>query len=143
MDEPGCAEKTTWVLVPATEKRFDVTVVNAIFAAVNVKTPWVPSVILHPAKVATPATAVTGLVVHVSVPVPLPIARVIAETLLVTTSPLESSILMTGCTVRFDPPVEFVGCDVMISCVAVPATAKEAVVAAESPLAVTDKVKAP
>jgi len=45
--------------------------------------------ILQPAKVATPELAVTGLVVHVSVPPPglVPIASVIDAELLVTVLP--------------------------------------------------------
>ena len=52
----------------------------------------------QPAKVATPAVGVTGLVVQASVPpaLVLPMARVIGAEAVVTTALLEFSILTTG-----------------------------------------------
>ena len=81
---------------PASLKALLVALVRPLDAAVNVKLPWVPRVILHPAKVAAPATAVTGLVVQLKVPVPVAIDNVTNAVLVVTTSPDESSILATG-----------------------------------------------
>ena len=70
---------------------FEIAVVKAVPVIFNVKAPCVPRAILQPAKLAIPPTAFTGFVVHVSVPVPVLIDRVIAETNVVTTSPDESS----------------------------------------------------
>ena len=67
----GCVVNTSWDAVPATVKLEVVAVVSPVDAAESVKEPCVPSVTLHPANVATPETAVTGLVVHASVPVPV------------------------------------------------------------------------
>ena len=53
-------------------------------------------VISHPAKVATPDTAVTGLVVQFSVPVPEAMDRLTDALEPVTTTPLEFSTFTTG-----------------------------------------------
>ena len=71
----GWVVKTSWVAAPATVNVALVAVLSPVAAADRVKLPE-SRVILHPAKVATPLAAVTGLVVHVSVPDPVAIARV-------------------------------------------------------------------
>ena len=64
--------------------------------------PAVP-VMAQPAKVATPAVAVTGLVVQLSVPEPVATAKVIGADAVVTTALLEFSILTTGCELKATP----------------------------------------
>ena len=71
---PGVVVKASFK-VPVMEKLPDVVPVRPVLVALNVKLPAVP-VISHPAKVATPDTAVTGLVVQFSVPVPEAMDRV-------------------------------------------------------------------
>jgi len=77
---------------------------------------------LHPAKVATPEEAASGLVVHVSVPLPgfVPIASVIDAELLVTVLPPASCTFTTGCTAQAVPPVPPPGCVVKASWAADP-----------------------
>jgi hypothetical protein len=139
----GCAVKTTFVAVPATVKLELVAVVSPDEVTDSVNAPSVPSVIEHPANVATPEAAVTGFVVHARVPVPDAIASVTAAVLVVTTSPDESSILATGWVVSADPPVEFDGCVVKTTWVGVPAMAKDELVASVRPLDDADSVNAP
>ena len=78
--------------------------------------------ILQPAKVSTPATAVLGFVVHVSVPPPgfVPIASVIDAVLPVTVLPPASCTVTTGCWAHADPPVPPPGCVVNASFAAAP-----------------------
>ena len=97
------------VEAPATVKTLDVADVSPLDVALKVKLPCVPSATTQPANVATPAIAVTGLVVQFSVPVPVASNSVTDAVEVVTTSPEESSILAIGCTVIFDPPVDDVG----------------------------------
>jgi hypothetical protein len=129
--------------VPATVKDELVAVVNPDDVADKVNDPCVPSVIEHPAKVATPDAAETGSVVHARVPEPDAIASVTDAVLVVSTSPDESSILATGWVVSAEPPVEFDGCVVRTILVAVPATAKLELVAVVNPDDVADKVNDP
>ena len=79
--------------------------------------------ILQPANVATPATAVTGLVVQVSVPDPgfVPIARVTLEVSLVTVLPAASCTVTTGWVDHAVPPVPPVVCVVNASFAGAPA----------------------
>jgi hypothetical protein len=96
--------------------------------------PSVPSVILHPANVATPEDAVTGFVVQARVPDPDAIASVTAAALVVTTLPPASSILATGWVAKAVALVEFDGCAVKTTFVAVPTVTLNALdVVAESP----------
>jgi hypothetical protein len=92
----GSVVKTSSDAVPATVKLVDVDVVSPDDVADRVKAPWVPRVILQPAKVATPETALTGSVVQASVPVPVAMARVTGAVLVGTTFPAASSIEATG-----------------------------------------------
>ena len=77
---------------------------------------------LQPAKVATPATAVTGLVVQVRVPVPglVPMARVTAEVSVVTVLPPASSTVTCGWVAKAVPPVLLPGAAVKATWVAGP-----------------------
>jgi hypothetical protein len=76
---------------------------------------------LHPEKVATPDAAVTGFVVHVSVPEPVLIARVTDAAFVVTTLLNASSTVTIGCCANAVPPfAAALGSVVKISCVAVP-----------------------
>src|SRR3954469_22516908 len=77
---------------------------------------------LQPANVATPATAATGLLSHVSVaPAGVVIANVTALMSVVTVLPAASWIVTTGCVPNATPPVEPLGCVVKASCAAGPA----------------------
>ena len=73
----------------------------------------------HPAKVATPAVALRGLVVQASVPDEG--VRIIEADEEVTTLPLASSTLTTGWAVKATPLVELPGDVVNTSWVAEPA----------------------
>ena len=73
----GCVVKTNFVAVPVTLKEVLVAAVRAPLVAFNVS-PFPLALIWQPANVATPEAAVTGLVVQVSVPLPVPIASVTA-----------------------------------------------------------------
>ena len=119
---PGCAVKANWVAVPKViENWLLVAVESPLAAALRVYVvPAVPT-IWHPAKVATPLTAVTGFVVQLNVaPDPgwLPIDRVI-EALefvpVVMTLPKVSSTLTVGWVVQAAPFVPPPGCVVKTS----------------------------
>ena len=86
------------------------------------KVPSVPSVILQPAKVATPLLVATGFEVHASVPVPVATASVIELELPLATLPPASSSVTRGWTAKTTPPVDAPGVRVNASCVAGPAT---------------------
>ena len=79
--------------------------------------------VLASVSVATPATAVTGLVVQVSVPDPgfVPIARVTLEVFPVTVLPNASCTVTTGWVDHAAPPVPPVVCVVKASFAATPA----------------------
>ena len=118
----GCVVKTSLAGGPM-ETAIDVLtgfVRPAVFVVFRV---YVPARLrLHPAKVATPATVVTGLVVQVKVPGPAFTANVTARCVpVVTTLPSASSMETTGCCVKAVPPVAVaLGSVVKASCVAVP-----------------------
>jgi len=105
----GATPNTSLDATPATVKLALVPEVSPEEAADTVKLPWVPRFTLQPANVATPDTAVTGLVVHTSVPDPEAIVKVTDAALVVTTSPEESSTLTTGWVLKAVPPVELDG----------------------------------
>jgi hypothetical protein len=90
---------------------------------------------LQPAKVATPANALTGLVAQVRVaPAGVVMLRVIEAALLVTVFPPASWTVTTGCVPKAVPPVEPEGLLVKASWVADPAlTVKLALTALVSP----------
>ena len=100
---PGDVVKTSWVADPGLMVMFpEVPEVRPALAAERVYVPTVP-VMAQPAKVATPAVAVTGLVVQASVPDPVATAKVIGADAVVTTVLPEFSILTTGCALKTTP----------------------------------------
>lgn len=113
---------TNWVATPGTPDStlmlLDVVVlvVRPVVVAVMVNVPM-PPVKAQPANVATPATAVTGLVVQPkeSVPVVDRVTELVAD---VTTLPLVSSMDTTGWTVKAEPLIAATGCVVTTSLVA-------------------------
>jgi hypothetical protein len=139
----GWVVKTSWEADPATVKPVLVEVVSPLAVADSVKLPCVPRVTLQPANVATPETAVTGLVVHARVPDPVAIARVTEAALDVTTSPEASSTLTTGWVLKAVPPVALDGWVAKTSWDAAPATVKLALVAELRPLEAADTAKLP
>src|ERR1039458_5558033 len=143
VEAAGWVVNATWLAAPGIVKRELVAEVRPLVDADSVNEPWVPSVTLQPANVATPATALRGLVVHASVPAPVAIASVTDAELVVSTSPEESSIFTTGWTPSVAPPVDAVGCVVKATLVGVPATLKAELDAAVSPLDAADSVKFP
>ena len=96
---PGDVVNTNF-RVPVMEMLPEVVVVRPLLVALSVKLPAVP-VISHPAKVATPLDAVTGLVVQFSVPEPDAMDSETDALEEVTTLPPESSTSTTG----WDPNV--------------------------------------
>ena len=66
----------------------------------------------QPANEATPAVALSGLVVQESVPGPLPVvtARLTLDVSVVTMFPPASSTVTWGWVVKAAPPVELLGC---------------------------------
>jgi hypothetical protein len=72
--------------------------VSPLADAFNVKVPAV--LIRHPAKIARPEEALVGFWVHVSVPPPDVMLRVIEELLLVTVLPPASWTVTTGCVAK-------------------------------------------
>ena len=94
--------------------------VNPLLVALSVKLPAVP-VISHPAKVATPLDAVTGLVVHFSVPEPEVRDKETDTDEEVTTLPLASSTFTTGWALKVAPLAVVAGDVVNATWVAVPA----------------------
>jgi hypothetical protein len=141
--EGGWVEKTSCVALPATVKLALVADVSEASVAFKVKAPWVPRLMVQPENVATPVTAAVAAQ-EVSVPVPVLMASVTVEVLVVMTSPDESSIETAGWTVKAEPPVLLVGWVVKASLFAVvPATVKLALVADVSVPSVAFKVKAP
>ena len=103
------------------EKLPEVAVVRPVLTALSVKPEPAVPVISHPAKVATPDDAVTGLVVQFNVPVPEAMDRVTEADEEATTLPLASSTLTTGWAPKARPFVELPGEVVNTSWVAVPA----------------------
>ena len=98
---PGVVVKTSFRF-PVMLKLLDVTEVSPVLVAISVKPPAAP-VISQPAKVAMPDTAVTGLVVQLSVPVPEAMDRVTEADEPVTTAPLAFSTWTTGWALNVTP----------------------------------------
>jgi hypothetical protein len=121
-------------------KELLVAVVSPLLVAVKVSP--VPTVlILQPANVATPEEAPNGLVLQVSVPLPVPMANWIEAELLVTVFPPASSTVTAGCTVHAVAAVPPPGCVVKANCAAVPTVILNALLVAEvSPLLVAVSV---
>ena len=102
--------------------------------------PVVP-VMVQPSKVAMPNTAVMGLAVQSSVPVPLATARVTDAAEVVAVLPAESWTVTLGCVVRAVPLSAPDGWAVMTSLVATPADSTKLVeVAVVSPVALAVRV---
>ena len=128
----GCALNTTPLLVvpgdvvntrcrvPVMEKVPEVAVVSPVLVALRLKPEPAVPVISHPAKVAMPLEAVTGLVVQASVPVPEARDRETEADEEVTTLPPESSTSTTGWALNATPLVELPGEVVNTSWVAAP-----------------------
>jgi hypothetical protein len=96
----------------------------------------------QPAKVATPLVAVTGSVVHASVPEPVATDKVIGAEAVVTTELPEVSILTTGCALNATPLAVVPG-DVVKTNFKVPVRLKLLEVADVSPVLVALSVKKP
>ena len=97
-------------------------------------------VMAQPAKVATPAVAVTGLVVQASVPEPVATAKVIGAEADVTTALPEFSILTTGCALNTAPLLVVPG-DVVNTRCRVPVMEKVPEVAVVSPVEMALRLK--
>jgi hypothetical protein len=96
---------------------------------------------LHPAKVATPATAFVGFAVQVSTaPAGVVMFKVTEVLLEATVLPPASWTATTGCVVKAVPPVELEGLVTNASLVAGPKMVKLVLTAAVSPLAVAVRV---
>ncbi len=124
----GSCVKTSFEAVPATVNDPLVALVRFVAEAVREKEPCVPSVILHPAKVATPPVAVSGFELQASVPDPELTARLMELVAPVTTSPEESSTQTTGWVGKAEPLLDAVGETPKTSCVAPPATVNDVLV---------------
>ena len=121
--------------VPLMEKLPEVPVVSPLPIALSVKLPAVP-VISHPAKVAMPLDAVTGLAVQFSVPVPEAMDRVTAADEEVTRLPPESSTWTTGWALKVTPLFVVPGVVVNASWAAAPTASEKGFdVSPASPLA--------
>ena len=116
---PGVVVKASFK-VPVREKLPEVAVVRPVLVALSVKLPAVP-VISHPAKVAMPDTAVTGLVVQFSVPVPEAMDRVTEADEEATTVPLAFWTSTTGWALNVTPLAVVPGVALNASLVAPPA----------------------
>src|SRR5205085_2577666 len=104
---PGWVVKASLVALPTVTLNVElVAEVSPLLVAVSVYP--VPALsILQPAKVTTPDDAVTGLVVHVTVPPPglVPMAKLTLALELVTVSPPGSWTLTAGWVPHAVPPV--------------------------------------
>ena len=116
----GCVVKTTLVAGPATMNAALIADVSPVAAPVSLNDPCVPSVMAQPENAATPDVAARGSCVQASEPVPVEIVSVTDALLEGTTLPAASSTETTGWVLSSTPPVEFVGCVVMMSFVALP-----------------------
>src|ERR1700728_837584 len=134
----GCALNTAPLLVvpgvvvntrcrvPVMEKAPEVAMVSPVEMALRLKPEPAVPVISHPAKVATPAVVVNGLVVHPPrVPAPEARPKVIEALGEVTTLPPESSTLTTGWALKATPLVELPGEVVNTSWVADPVASEK------------------
>ena len=140
---PGVVVKTSFK-VPLIVKVFEVSPVSPVLVALRLKfVPAVP-VISHPAKVAVPLVAVTGLVVQFSVPVPEAMDKETEADEDVTTLPLASSTWTTGWALNVTPLFVVPGDVVKFSWVAEPAVMVKLVEVTEvRPVLVAESLKAP
>ena len=131
VEAPGEVAKPSLVAAPATVKLALVACARSPSVALRVKAPCVPSVILQPEKVAMPPTALTaGQVLRV--PVPVLMATVTVEVLVVTVLPPASSTVTTGWVANTVAVVAAPGDVVKASWVAGPTETVMAVLAADA-----------